>query len=306
MLKDTRAASDAFVADLVGDQLMGPKLDIVNPILWEFGHLAWFQEHFILGTLDGRDPLRAGVDALYNSMRVAYDDRWDLPLPSLEWTKAYGRDVLAAVLERLTEPLASEADSYFYQLATFHEDMHTEAFSYSRQTLGLPRAAFGSTPETSVAAAGPWPGDAEIPGGTFQLGASRDARFVFDNEKWAHETTVAPFAIARAPVTHSEFATFVEAGGYDDRALWSQAGWAWRQASDARLPAYWEGGPGDWRTRRFDEIMELPRHQPVMHVNWYEASAYCAFAGRRLPSESRQKANECVKAVDMPRPSTAE
>ena len=284
MVDDARAATLAFVEGVDGDLLMGPKLATVNPMLWEIGHVAWFQEHFILKRLDGRAPLRPEADALYDSMRVAHDDRWDLPLPALAWTLGYGREVRDAVLARLQGPLASEADSTMYRLVTFHEDMHAEAFTYTRQTLGLPLPRRG---KGSVApdAAGPWPGDVSIPGGRFILGASRDADFVFDNEKWAHEHMAAPFAIARAPVTNSEFARFVDTGGYADRAFWSDEGWHWLQQSGVTMPAYWEGRPGAWCLRRFGEVIELPPHQPVQHVNWHEANAYCAFAGRRLPTE---------------------
>ena len=285
MLDDARAATLAFVSTLGTDMLLGPKLDVVNPILWEIGHVAWFQEQFVLKQLDNRPPLRKEADALYDSMRVAHDDRWDLPLPSLEWTEAYGRDVRNALVARLTEPLASEIDSYFYQLVTFHEDMHSEAFCYSRQTLGLPGVKFGPAVAADTAAIGAWPGDAAIPGGTFMLGASRDAAFVFDNEKWAHEHAAAPFAMARAPVTNAEFAAFVEANGYEQRDYWSEAGWAWLKTSVVSMPAYWEGGPRAWRLRRFDRLIDLPQHQPVMHVNWHEANAYCTFANRRLPTE---------------------
>jgi gamma-glutamyl hercynylcysteine S-oxide synthase len=130
MVDDARARTLAFVAGLDDAGLMGPKLATVNPVLWEIGHIAWFQEHFILKRLDGL-TLRPEADALYDSMKVAHDDRWDLPLPQLAWTKAYGRDVRDAIAARLTGELASETDSYFYQLVTFHEDMHVEAFTYS-------------------------------------------------------------------------------------------------------------------------------------------------------------------------------
>ena len=285
MVRDARAASLAFVSGLDRDQLMGPKLAVVNPILWEIGHIAWFQEHFVLKRLDGRAPLRAQADALYDSMAVAHDERWDLPLPSLAWTIDYGRDVVDAILSRLDQPMASAADSYVYQLVTFHEDMHTEAFSYSRQTLGLPVVLFAPTPVAPSGQTGSWPGDVAVPGGPFLLGALPDAAFVFDNEKWAHECAVDPFSISRAPVTNAEFAGFVEAGGYTIRALWSEAGWAWLQETGARFPAYWVGAPGAWRIRRFDRVIDLPPHQPVMFVNWHEANAYCAFKGRRLPTE---------------------
>jgi len=124
--------------------------------------------------------------------------------------------VLERTLDRLTRGGSSEKEIYFHRLAVFHEDMHGEAFTYTRQTLGYPAPKV----ETLVSEdAGPWPGDVEVPGGSFLLGAARDVPFVFDNEKWAHRVEVAPFRMARAPVTNSEFAAFVEDGGYRRREL---------------------------------------------------------------------------------------
>jgi gamma-glutamyl hercynylcysteine S-oxide synthase len=285
MLDDARAATLPFLDGLSGDALMGPKLAIVNPILWEIGHVIWFQEHFILRQTDGRPPLRPHADALFDSAHVAHDDRWDLPLPTLDWIKAYGVDVRDALLARLSAPTASEADSYLYRLVTFHEDMHAEAFAYSRQTLGLPQVSTSSRTESIMRTEGPWPGEVAVPGGTFELGASPDAAFAFDNEKWAHPQTVVPFRIARAPVTNSEFAEFAAADGYRNRALWSPQGWAWVQSTKTQTPAYWQGTPGAWRLQWYDKLIDLQPHHPVMFVNWHEANAYCAFAHRRLPTE---------------------
>src|SRR5206468_4830402 len=79
-LRDARAHTLSLVSDLTGAQLLGPRLDIVNPPLWEIGHLGWFQEFWTLRTARGSAPLVEGVDALYDSARVAHDTRWDLPL----------------------------------------------------------------------------------------------------------------------------------------------------------------------------------------------------------------------------------
>ncbi len=285
MLDSARAGSTAFLDGLSGEALMGPKLAIVNPILWEIGHVIWFQEHFILRQTDCAAPLRPEADVLFNSAHVAHDDRWDLPLPALDWITAYGAEVRAALLARLSTPLASEADSYLYRLVAFHEDMHCEAFAYSRQTLGLPQVLNGQPRKAAVQLEGPWPGDVAISGGVFQLGATPDAAFVFDNEKWAHPNEVAPFQIAKAPVTNAEFAAFVAAGGYRDRAFWSADGWEWLQASGVQTPAYWRAMAAGWRLEWYGQLVDLQPHHPVMFVNWHEANAYCAFAGRRLPTE---------------------
>jgi iron(II)-dependent oxidoreductase len=127
----------------------------------------------------------------------------------------------------------------------------------------------------------------EVPGGTFLLGATADEPFVVDNEKWAHPVEVRPFAIARAPVTQAEFTAFVEDGGYRRRPLWNPAGWRWREEAGAEHPVYWrrESG-GQWLRRDFDRWVGLEPDRPALHVNWYEADAYCRWAGRRLPTEA--------------------
>jgi iron(II)-dependent oxidoreductase len=298
IVDDARAATLAFLQDIGPDRLMGPKLDIVNPLLWEIGHVAWFQERFVLRELEDRAPLLADADALYDSMKVAHDDRWDLPLPTLEGTLAYLDRVKAALLERLTTSMASEVDSYFYQLVTFHEDMHDEAFAYSRQTLGYPpprfgRRAGGGSPDAD---AGPLAGDVAVPGGAFVIGAGSDASFVFDNEKWGHARTVEPFRIARAPVTNRAFAAFVDDHGYQRPELWSDGGWRWRESANVGHPVHWLPDRGGWRVRHYDRIVDLPPHQPVVHVNWHEADAYCRWAGRRLPTELEWE----VAAVGQP------
>ncbi|HYQ81767.1 MAG TPA: SUMF1/EgtB/PvdO family nonheme iron enzyme, partial [Anaeromyxobacteraceae bacterium] len=207
--------------DLVGDlpaaALLGPRLDIVNPPLWEMGHVGWFQERWVLRHAAGRPPLRRDGDALYDSSAVAHDTRWDLPLPSLEETRAF----LAAGQEQVQGLLAAgKAERYFVLLSLFHEDMHCEALGYTRQTHGHPAPRFRAGDPAVPAGGGPCPGDVRVPGGPFTLGSDREEDFVFDNEKWSHPVEIAPFAIARAPVTQGEFLAFVEEGGYRQREAW--------------------------------------------------------------------------------------
>src|SRR5512145_747441 len=94
MLMEARARTLALVADLSDEQMIGPKLEIVNPLLWEIGHVAWFQERWALRHLHGHQPLLEGGDAFYDSANVAHDTRWDLWLPSREKTLEYMRLVL--------------------------------------------------------------------------------------------------------------------------------------------------------------------------------------------------------------------
>src|SRR5215831_8558387 len=120
MLTEARDRTLELVADLTDDQMMGPRLRIVNPPLWEIGHVAWFQEKWALRHLRGLPPLRGDGDSLYDSAAVAHDTRWDLPLPSREPTLSYMRDVLDRCSGRLSDVPGSE-ETYFHLLPVYHE-----------------------------------------------------------------------------------------------------------------------------------------------------------------------------------------
>jgi iron(II)-dependent oxidoreductase len=294
-LKDIMSEAHGRTLDLVAgldeDQLMGPRLPIVNPLRWEIGHVAWFYEKFILRDLYGQAPIHPPGDEIYDSIAINHDVRWDLPLLSMPDTLDYIENVMERCLARLEAGRASEQDSYMYQFATFHEDMHTEAYTYSRQTLAYPEPRFTPGLALENSCVGGHGGDASVPGGTFTLGSDPDVPIVFDNEKWAYPVSFSPFAIAKAPVTNEEFAAFVDAGGYRRAEFWSDDGWKWREAVGADHPVYWlPSGEGDWNIRHFDQVETLPPHQPVIHVNWFEANAYCSWAERRLPTESEWEA----------------
>ena len=302
-LREARTRTLALVADLDDEQMIGPRLDIVNPLRWEIGHVAWFQEYWLLRHPLGRSPVLSAGDSLFDSARVDHDTRWDLPLPSKAEVIAYTQNILDRVFEEYyqehgdsrtrTNSLSTDAP-YFLSLALFHEDMHAEAVTYTRQTLGYSAPKLSQTnlektaPKNSSeeSQTNEKLGDAFIPGGKFLLGSANDQPFVFDNELRAHEVQVEPFSISRTAVTNAEFAAFVDDRSYDRRELWSDNGWRWRKSTGAKYPIYWKSDEGKWWRRNFDEMVQLEDSLPVVHVNWYEAEAFCRWAHRRLPTEA--------------------
>ena len=314
-MREFRARTLALVRDLDDRQMIGPRIAIVNPPLWEIDHVAWSQEFWVLRHLRNEKPLLENGDRLYNSTDVAHDTRWELLLPTRASTLGYMNEVLEGCIARI-ENLAelSTDEFYFYWLTTFHEAMHSEALAYTRQTLGYSAPASALEAFSADFGGGAFPGDVEITGGKFLIGATRDFPFVFDNEKWAHEVDIEPFRIARAPVTNGEYLEFVEAGGYRERRYWSDDGWQWLESGGApqleksfakffnktlnepveiaafkeRLdhPVYWQPlDNGRWQQRVYDRYVMLNSNLQVVHVSWYEAQAFCQWAGRRLPTE---------------------
>jgi iron(II)-dependent oxidoreductase len=291
---DARRRTLESYADLDERALTVPYLSIINPPTWELGHVGWFQEFWVLRKTLGQEPRHAVADAMWNSAVAAHAERWSLPLPSHRDTI----DFLVSVGDRVVRALdraGTELDAtlrYFILLSVFHEDMHNEAFAYTRQTLGLPAPAITGafSADAAAFAAGPCPGDVVVGGGSVRLGAEPEPppTFVFDNEKWAHPVALATFRIARAPVTQAEYAAFVDDGGYRRRELWSDEGWGWRTTEGVAQPMHWRAAPSGWERRVFDRWVPLAdqAHRPVIHVSAHEAEAYCRWAGRRLPTEA--------------------
>src|SRR5215469_13104464 len=199
-LGEARQRTLELIGDLSDEQMVGPRLDIVNPLLWEVGHVGYFQEFWVLRHFRGEAATRPEGDGLYDSARIAHDTRWDLPIPS----KAQTIDYIQRILERITKgstridsgrKVGGYDEGYYTRLALLHEYMHAEAITYTRQTLGYtpPRigiASVGNGHEVSstggnggISARGAGPlGDAQIPGGTFMMGSPPDEAFAFDNE----------------------------------------------------------------------------------------------------------------------------
>jgi gamma-glutamyl hercynylcysteine S-oxide synthase len=205
----TLALADAYAAALAPAGMRIPYQSIVNPPLWELGHVAWFQEYWIgrnrqrsLGVDcdpdHGRQPsLYEQADAFYNSSLVAHRTRWELALPSPQQTHSYLASTLAQTLALLDglSATASAAELYFYRLVALHEEMHAEAATYMARTLGI--ALQMPAPKPALANQG---AEIHVPAQTFRLGYGGPG-FAFDNELQAHEVRVEAFRIDREPVS---------------------------------------------------------------------------------------------------------
>jgi gamma-glutamyl hercynylcysteine S-oxide synthase len=264
-----------------------PLADEINPPLWELGHVAWFQEYWCVRGAEGPDgaprpSMFADADAWFDSSRVAHDARWSLPLPSADRLRQYLVDVQAASLEALARAADDDPGLYPHRLALFHEQMHLEACAQTWQSLGwpaaLPQWQPPAAPVQERASDDLW-----LDGGPLQLGSRPGDGFAFDNEKWAHPVAVSPFRIAATPVTNAEFAAFIDDGGYRQPQWWAPHAFAALGQSGRTGPRYWVGNGS---MRWFDGHRPLEPAAPVIHVDAWEAEAWCRWAGRRLPTEA--------------------
>lgn len=266
-----------------------PYLAIVNPPLWELGHLVWFAEWFVLRDAPADDEAMRqrpsqlpNADRWFDSSKVHHNTRWALDLPDTSTVKRYAQDILNRIINKLNQQPDDAATLYRIRLALAHEDMHGEAFSYTLQTLGLaalPRLTHPqnfSTTQTSLS----------FKGGLFEMGSPRTDMFVFDNEKWSHEIFLSAFQIDSNLITNVQYKKFMADDGYKNMQFWSAAGQKWLLASQRKAPRYWLWEDAWNRCDRFGKPLELDADAPVRHITLHEAQAYCCWSGRRLPSEA--------------------
>ncbi len=277
----------------LGDTLVVPQRPDLNPPLWELGHVGWFQRWWVArnrqrhrGALAEPHhtrpaPRLAQADAFYDSSRVAHNERWTLPLPDLAATL----NDLEAGLQETLATLATEYDNdaalYFYRLVLLHEDMHAEAAIYMAQSLDIPipDAVLHPAPRAPSIAqrrflAGPW-----------SLGHAGGG-FAFDNELAAHTVVLPATVIDNTPVRWAQYLPFVKTGGYARPLWWSDQGWAWRTAAAAEGPCVLRRTDGAWEQKRYGRWQPCDLQADAVHLSWFEAQAWCRWAGRRLPSEA--------------------
>ncbi len=291
-LADSRAqtlrSAAAYAAALPG--LSVPQRSELNPPLWELGHIGWFQDWWIarnpqIGAGPRADPLVArrfsrlqAADALYDSSAVPHATRWALDLPDAATTHDYLARGLEDSRACLHDAATDDEGLYFFRLCLFHEDMHNEAAIYMAHSLGF------TLPDMREAA----PcraGAIALPRGGHSLGLSGPG-FAFDNEIPASAMHVDACEIDAAPVDNARFAAFVDAGGYAEPKYWSPAGRAWLAATSATQPRFWRRAGSRWQHSWFGQWRELDARQPATNLTCFEAEAWCAWAGRRLPAEA--------------------
>jgi iron(II)-dependent oxidoreductase len=280
-----------MLVDQLSEQALNQVHDpLMSPIVWDLGHIANFEELWLVREVGRRRPLHEELGRVYDAFTAARDERGELPYLRSNDCRAY----MEAVRDRTLECLASAdltesggpllGGGFVYDLVARHEQQHTETILQTLQIMtsepyGPPRPRERSraidVPSEMVF----------VEGGQFELGA-RETWFSYDNERPAHVRELAPFWIDALPVSNGEFREFIDGGGYGRREWWSPDGWRWRQRRGRTMPRYWERDGAGFVARSFDSFERVDPLAPVCHVSWYEADAFARSRGKRLPTEA--------------------
>ena len=271
-MEEARRRTLLLVEPLTDEELNGVYSPILSPLAWDLGHIANFEELWLVQTIGGREPLHGELGRLYDAIENPRYTRGELPILRGDDLRAYLEDVRARALDVLGEvDLESDEDplvagAFVYELLIAHEHQHTETMLQLIQMIDGYEPAESATPPEPDPAGATGPEMVLVEGGEARIGAGAEG-FAYDNERPRHAVRLDPFWIDRTPVTNAVYADFMRETG-------------------AEPPMYWEPDSEGWWVRTAMGWGEpVDPAQAVIHVSWHEADAFARWAGKRLPTE---------------------
>jgi gamma-glutamyl hercynylcysteine S-oxide synthase len=276
-LAEARRRTFELIEPLDDEQLNRVYSPILSPLAWDLGHIANFEELWLVQTIGDREPLHGDLGRFYDAIENPRRTRGELPILRDADLRAYLADVRERTLEVLdevevgpgaTDPLLREG--FVYEMLIAHEHQHNETMLQLLQMVD----GYEPPPNRDPQPAEPAPDDPEmvtVEGGEHEIGAP-EGGFAYDNERPRHRVELAPFAIDRTPATNGAYIPYMEETG-------------------AEAPLYWErDGGGGWIRAVMGRRDPVDPAQPVTHISWHEAAAFAEWSGKRLPSEQEWEA----------------
>ena len=311
--QQVRQRSVTMVQHLSAEDCSAQSMPDASPIKWHLAHTSWFLETFILEKLeDSFQPFHPAFRVLFNSYyngvgeKHPRSQRGLLTRPSLDQVWQYRQNVDQRIAELWHEVIKTKSQFEQFaeriELGIQHEQQHQELMLTDIQHLfwcnPLAPAMLSTFSPTSIPDAPEFaPNDSNQAGVLhwhsywhsfdaclLEIGYLGDG-FFFDNESPRHRQFVEAFELASRLVSNGEYLAFIEAGGYQNPALWLAEGWDWRVSQDLQHPVYWQLHEHNWLafTRHGWQALDLA--QPVCHLSYSEAAAFAQWAGARLPTE---------------------
>lgn len=286
-LSEARERTLALVEPLDDEQLNRVYSPILSPLAWDLGHIANFEELWLVKTIGGREPLHGELGRFYDAIENPRKIRGELPILRDEELRSYMADVRERTLDVLEgveigpdaeDPLLR--DGFVYEMLLAHELQHNETMLQLLQLVDGYEASWGVGHLSPGQASGQlarrfeYPPVREMPhapvtvliaGGTYEIGAA-ERGFGYDNERPRHSVELAAFEIDRTPTSNAAYIEFMEATG-------------------AEPPLYWEREGDEWVDIARGRRTSIDPAQPVIHVSWDQADAFARWAGKRLPTE---------------------
>lgn len=293
----TRELTEKLCAPLATEDFLLSVTEDTSPPKWHLAHTTWFFENFILVKLGSHYKSHyPQYDFLFNSYYkshgayLAKSQRGFISRPTTEEILSYRQQITFEVMDSLAllEGNALKEALEVLEIGINHEQQHQELLlmDIKRNFHANPlRPAYQNhTSEfTGLENIPEW---RHVPGGLCEVGVSlHHEGFAYDNEKDSHTVWIDGFMLSSHLVTNEDFVEFIEAGGYENPLLWLSDGWDVKEAQKWRAPLYWEMIDGQWWTFSHSGMMPLDLSAPVVHVSFYEASAFAKWKGQRLPTE---------------------
>ena len=295
-IHDARQQSDALFDIVQPGSIYERPIPERHRIIFYVGHLEAFDWNLLHENVFGLQSFHPEFDRLFafgiDPVGGGLPDDQPADWPSLDSVRDYVRKIRAALDDKLARGIFNAAahmrDGFpldtLLNVAIEHRLMHVETLAYMFHQLPLNRKVLHLTPPVLSAPAAK-NRMISIPAGAATLGLARNgSEFGWDNEFEAHTAHVPAFEIDQYMVANRQYLDFMNAGGYENRALWTNDDWDWKSAHNISHPVFWHKSPDGWNYRGMFEEFPLPADWPV-YVSQAEAAAYARWAGKSLPTE---------------------
>ncbi|MDE1878563.1 MAG: ergothioneine biosynthesis protein EgtB [Thaumarchaeota archaeon] len=288
--KKTRAQTLELVTTLEKEDFVVQTATFMSPPKWHLGHVTWFYE-VIMSKMNPSYEFYSQeyskiLNSYYQALGTPHEKtrRGIMSRPTVNETLQYFDIINKRVEEFLQNHIADYNLDYMFNLAFNHECQHQELLVYDLQHL----LASAYRPVKHHVAPKPFSiekNSVKISGGLYDLGYGGDD-FCYDIELPEHKTYLNQYSIDVFPVTNGDYLKFMDSGGYEDFRFWLADGWDQVKKNNWNAPMYWEKDGDLWTRHDFRGKVPINLNEPVCNVSYYEAYAYCKWAGKRLPTEA--------------------